>query len=96
MNAPVSSVMPVPDLDLRSLSLLLWARCWWLMAAMFLFAGVFAVVALLTEPAFRATSVLAPARAAKAGLGGLGSTLSEFGGLASLAGLHLDSSDSST
>jgi len=83
------------EADLRSTLLLLWSRWPWILASVVLFLLVGTGVAFLTTPIYRATVVMVPAQTNRAA-GALGGALGQLGGLASLAGLNLNSSDSDT
>jgi uncharacterized protein involved in exopolysaccharide biosynthesis len=78
-------------IDLRLLLARVMARRWWVAAAFVLFTGAFAAYAFLATPIYRASTILVPANENRAA-GGLGAALGGLGGLASLAGLDLNSS----
>jgi uncharacterized protein involved in exopolysaccharide biosynthesis len=81
-------------MDLRALVAQMWAGKYRIMACAGVVALGFGVVAFLTTPVYRATTVLVSASADRSGLGGaLSSTLDSLGGLASLAGVGLGSND---
>ena len=87
------------EIDLRAALGLLWARRWFivLMALVFTTAGGLSAVVLPKR--FSASTVLSPVSAGQGGqLGGLSSLASQFGGLASLAGISVsgDSQKSET
>lgn len=64
--------------------------------SVFIFALVFIVVALRTEVVYRAEVLLVPAETSRSGSSGtVSSALGQLGGVASLAGLNLNSSDTS-
>jgi uncharacterized protein involved in exopolysaccharide biosynthesis len=70
-------------------------RWWWLLGTIAVTSVGFALWAFLVPPTYRATVVVVPAGVEK-GLGGAGAMLGQLGGLASLAGINLASSDSLT
>lgn len=89
-------LQPEPGIfDLESLLALLIARIWWIIAAIVLFTAAFAAAIVLMTPVYRAAVLLAPAKAEQ-GLGGLSASLSQLGGLASLAGLSLGDANGRT
>lgn len=92
---PVSStterfIQDDDTIDLGELIARLWARKWWIVASVVLFAGVAAVIAFTSTRIYRASVVLVPANAE--GVGGMEGAFGQLGGLASLAGLTMGSS----
>ncbi len=84
------------EIDVRTLFVSIWKRRFWVVGIVSLFAfGAFSASFLIT-PTYRATTVLVPAEVGSTGGGALGSALSQFGGLAALAGVDIGSSGSST
>ncbi len=81
------------ELDLPALAQIVWRRRW-LVGIITAIAGAIAVViALLTEPVFRAQVVVTEVRE-NSGIGGAaGSLLGQLGGLASMAGLNVSASE---
>jgi len=81
------------ELDLPALAQIVWRRRW-LVGIITAIAGAIAVViALLTDPVFRAQVVVTEVRE-NSGIGGAaGSLIGQLGGLASMAGLNVSGSD---
>jgi uncharacterized protein involved in exopolysaccharide biosynthesis len=85
------------EIDLREIAMRLWKRRWWVIASVVLFTALFATVAFLSTKIYRASTVLIPANSGSGGLGeSLGGALGSLGGLASLAGINLNSSATDT
>lgn len=83
------------SLNLRDMATRLWSGRRWIITSVALFTIAFGVVALVMTPAYRAAAVLVPADADRNLLSGsLASTLGQFGGLASIAGINLGDSGS--
>jgi uncharacterized protein involved in exopolysaccharide biosynthesis len=84
--------------DLRHLVLsriLIWR--WWIAASIVLFTAVFAGIAFLSTPIYRASTMLVPAGSDRNGINGaLSSALGSLGGLASVAGISMPSGGSPT
>jgi len=82
------------ELDLPALARIVWRRRW-LVGIITAVAGAIAVViALRTDPVFRAQVVVTEVRE-NSGIGGAaGSLIGQLGGLASIAGLNVSASDS--
>jgi uncharacterized protein involved in exopolysaccharide biosynthesis len=78
------------DIDLRTLLRLVWERRLLVMVIVAGFAGAAAAASFLITPIYRATTVAVPVEVDKGALG-FDSALSQFGGLAALAGISLDS-----
>jgi uncharacterized protein involved in exopolysaccharide biosynthesis len=90
-----SEAWPVPaERDsIRGLIEDVWARRWWILAATVTVTMAAILIAFLTTPVYRASVVMVPAAAERGGLGGgLGAALGQIGGLASIAGINLNSS----
>ncbi len=87
--APESAGVVDSDVDLRTVLRLLWRRRWLVIASTIAFTALLVVVAILTTPVYRATTVLVPASVDRNGAGALGAMLGQFGGLASLAGVNV-------
>ncbi len=77
------------DVDLRTLFRLLWRRKWLIVTSTVVFAAIFAILAFVITPVYRATTVLVPASVDRNSAGALGAMLGQFGGLASLAGVNV-------
>jgi uncharacterized protein involved in exopolysaccharide biosynthesis len=74
----------------------IWAGRWWVVIAVLASTAAFMATAALMTPVYRAAVVLAPAGSDRNGLGGLGSSLGELGGLAALAGVNIGAPESIT
>lgn len=74
------------DIELRDVAATLWARKAWLVVSSILFTIPFAVTAFLAEPVYRATTVVADARA-DTGANTLGAALGALGNLGNVARL---------
>lgn len=72
------------DLDLRQVAARLWRAHYWIVLSVALFTGVLAAIALLMQPVYRATVMLAPVNANDSALDD--SPVGSLGGLAALAG----------
>jgi capsular polysaccharide biosynthesis protein len=84
-------------IDLRALMCLFWARRLWITISVTLSVVVFAFAAFHITPEYRAKVVLVPASAERKNVSSsLNSALSQLGGLASLAGISVGSSDAET
>lgn len=79
------------EIDLRELFLTLWAARWLIVAVTSVFAAGSVIVALMLPNIYRAEVLLAPASQEESG-GALSGLASQFGGLASLAGISMGSS----
>jgi len=85
------------SLDVRSALRLLLRNRWWILAAVFVSSVGFTATALLMTPVYRAVTVMIPVSSERNNLAGsVSSSLGQLGGLASLAGLGLGSTDSAT
>jgi uncharacterized protein involved in exopolysaccharide biosynthesis len=85
------------SLDVRSALRLLLQNRLWILVAIVVSTVVFTAVALLMTPIYRATTVMIPVSAERNNLAGsVNSSLGSLGGLASLAGLNLASTDTAT
>lgn len=92
----ISTTQITPDSDtqdvgLRDLVELLWRTRWIIVGATLACAVIAAIAAALSDKMYRAVVVVAPVteNQGEAGLGALGGLASQFGGLASLAGLSI-------
>ena len=82
------------EIDLRELFAVLWAGRKLIAYVTSAFAVIAVIVALMTPNQYKATAVIAPAKSDSSSmLGGLGAMASQFGGLASLAGIELGGSE---
>lgn len=76
----------------RALVQAIWLRRWLIVATTVAVTVVAVVIAFATTPVYRSTVVLVPASAERSGMGaGLGSALGQIGGLASIAGINVNS-----
>lgn len=84
-----SATRPDEDLlDVRALFASIGAKRWWIIVAVIVSTIGFVLVAFLTVPVFKATTVLVPADNSQTN-SVLGSALGELGGLAALAGINI-------
>lgn len=81
------------DIDLFWVFSRLWARKWWVVGSVMLFAVAFVASTFLMTPKYRAKTVLIPTSMEQSGMGLLASALGQLGGLASLAGINLGGGD---
>jgi len=95
MATPATSGGSDSDVDLRTLLRLLWKGKWLIVASTVVSTALLAVLAFVTTPIYRATTVLVPASVDRNGAGALGGMLGQFGGLASLAGVNVGSGGNS-
>jgi len=79
------------EIDLRLAAVTLWSRRWWILAAIILCTAAFTGAAFMLTPIYRATTVVVPAGE---GRSGMSTVLGQLGGLASIAGIDVGSSDS--
>ncbi len=91
VRAPVESAALDDEITLRDLFLKVWRSKWVILATMAVAVGLVSVWMKTTEPLYTASMLVAPAGATSGG--GLGSRLSQYGGLASLAGIELPSAE---
>jgi uncharacterized protein involved in exopolysaccharide biosynthesis len=83
--------------SLREVFLGLWAYKWTIIGCVVVFTVTCAAIAFSTTPEYRATTILAPANTGGSGLGGaVGSSLGQLGGLASMVGINVGSSEPGT
>lgn len=75
------------EIDLREIWAAIWGGKWLIIFITFLFSTAAVIIALSIPNEYRSTAILAPASQSKGG--GLASLASQFGGLASLAGVSL-------
>lgn len=79
------------DLDLAALFSIVWKRRWLIIISVMVCSAAFVALAFTLKPVYRAEIVLVPGNADK-GVGGLGSMLGQFGGLAAIAGIDVSDS----
>src|SRR5271165_5760032 len=83
--------------DLRALWRHLWINRAWIIGSVMLFAVLFTLAALVIPRIYRATTVLVSAGAERNSLSSsLNSALGSLGGLASIAGVNVGTSDAAT
>jgi len=84
--------VPAEPAGARALVEAIWARRWVILGITIAVTIVAVIIAFATTPVYRSNVVMVPASAERGGLGGgLGSALGQIGGLASMAGLNLNS-----
>lgn len=83
----VAQQQPDDDIDLRAVAASLWARKLWIVLSTILFTVPFALAAFLSEPVYRAQTVLADARADSGGSNSLNAALGALGSLGNVARL---------
>lgn len=96
MSHAASSQSDATDIELGSLIALLWRRRWIIAACTVCAAGLLGIAALIMTPIYRATTVVVPAELDRSNMGALNSVLSQFGGLAAIAGINVGSSGAAT
>jgi uncharacterized protein involved in exopolysaccharide biosynthesis len=79
------------DIDLGAVAATLWSRRYWIFASIVVFTIPFVAAAFLMTPVYRATTVLADARADSNSSSGLSGALGQLGGLAALARVNVNS-----
>jgi uncharacterized protein involved in exopolysaccharide biosynthesis len=79
--------------DLRQFVAVLWRKRWWVAGFVLIGSAISLVAAFVIPPVYRATTVLVSASSERGSGGVLGSALGQLGGLASLAGINVGSSD---
>jgi capsular polysaccharide biosynthesis protein len=95
MNDLIDGPNAQGDLELSTLFKVLWRRRWLIIISTVVCAAALVAVAFIATPVYRAETVLVPGDAEKR-MGGLGSMLGQFGGLAAIAGLDVGSTGSMT
>lgn len=83
------------EIDLRELFLKLWNKRWTIIAFVMLCTAALTTVAYKMTPIYRATTVVIPANSERSS-GAVSAALGQLGGLASLAGVSVGSSDPDT
>lgn len=84
------------ELTGRELFTILSRRRWWILASALVACALCVGASYFFVPVYRASTVLVPAESERAAIGGLASSLSQFGGLASLAGIDLANNSTAT
>jgi uncharacterized protein involved in exopolysaccharide biosynthesis len=85
------------EVDLNLALRRLWQKRYWVIASTILFAAAFAAACFMMTPIYRAAVVLAPANTDRSALGGgVGSALSQLGGLAAIAGVSVGGTGTET
>ena len=90
-----ASSKPAEDMDLREFFWRIAPYRWWLLASTLMFTAIFSAAAFIKTPVYRVATVLVPVGIERTG-SSVSSALGQLGGLASLAGLNIGSSNSST
>ncbi|MGI2853511.1 Wzz/FepE/Etk N-terminal domain-containing protein [Shewanella algae] len=85
-----ANTMRDDEIDLRELFAVIWQGKWLITGVTLVFAIASVIIALMLPNIYKSEAVLAPAE--EQGAGGLAGLASQFGGLASMAGINLDSS----
>ncbi len=88
-DAQFSSHFPDDEIDLRELFSVIWQGKWLIIAITAIFAIAATVFAIMQPNIYKSEALLAPVSEEQTG--GLGALASQFGGLASLAGVNLGS-----
>ena len=84
-------------IDLRAVFARILAGRWWVLGCVVVFAAGFAIAEFSIQPIYRAATILIPASPERNSLSSaLNSTLGQLGGIASLAGVTLGSTDAAT
>ena len=97
MNARSEEWVDADVVDVRRVLAYLWQRRRLLALSVASVASAFTVVAFLTRPVYRATSVLLPVSSERDSLSGsLSSALGSLGGLASIAGINIGNGNAGT
>lgn len=97
IEAPADEWANGDAIDLKAWLRDLWAGRWWLVGGVLVAAVAATVLAFMTVPIYRATALLAPASLDRNNMSGvLGSALGQLGGLASLAGINVNTGDAET
>jgi uncharacterized protein involved in exopolysaccharide biosynthesis len=97
VNTVTGNTAEEEAIDLRMLCAKVLAGRWWVLTSVFVFAAAFTVAQLAIRPIYRAATVLIPASSERNSLSNtLSSTLGSLGGIASLAGVNLGSTDAPT
>ncbi|WP_229660119.1 Wzz/FepE/Etk N-terminal domain-containing protein, partial [Tersicoccus solisilvae] len=89
-----ANTMRDDEIDLRELFAVIWQGKWLITGVTLVFAVSSAVIALMMPNIYKSEALLAPA-SEEQGAGGLAGLASQFGGLASMAGINLGGSGGS-
>ena len=88
MQNEIQMTQPLDDeIDLRELATVIWAGKKIILSISSLFAIVAIIVVLLIPNQYQATAIVSPAQSSSSSM--LGAMASQFGGLASLAGINV-------
>jgi uncharacterized protein involved in exopolysaccharide biosynthesis len=82
------------EIGFRELFVEAWIVRWWVLSITLVFAGVGVVAGLLLPKQYRAEILISPTESPTGGAGGLGSLASQYGALASLAGISISGKSS--
>ena len=97
MNPSEEQWQDQQGIDLRALCARLVAKRWWIIGSVVLLTALFTIAAYTRTPLYRATVLLASASAERNSENNtLSSALGQLGGLASLAGITVGTSDAAT
>jgi uncharacterized protein involved in exopolysaccharide biosynthesis len=97
VTTPRQDLDPAESINLHELIESLWAKRVWIAISVGAFTVVFAAVAFLMTPVYRATAVIVSASAGHGGIGSsLSSALGSLGTVATLAGIGASAGDSGT
>jgi uncharacterized protein involved in exopolysaccharide biosynthesis len=77
------------ELDFRALFAMLWRGRWFIVGVTLFFTAAAVAAVLLAPKKYTAIVVISPVSSSKGSMGGLGGLASQFGGLASLAGISI-------
>jgi len=84
-------------IDLRAVVARLWQRRFWIILSIVWFTAIFILIALISKPVYRATTIVIPTSSERGNLSRtLTGALGQIGGLASLAGINLGNADTTT
>jgi LPS O-antigen subunit length determinant protein (WzzB/FepE family) len=96
MDTAAKSLGSEAEVDLRVIVARLWTKRWWIVLSVILFTAAFTAASFLMTPIYRATTVVVDANSGRGGVGTLTSALGQLGGLASIAGIEVNSGTSQT
>lgn len=92
MRVPAEDLLKSDEMDLMALVAALWFGRWWILASTALVGGIAIAIAFMMTPVYRAATVLMPASTDNSGIqASVSSALGSLGGLASLAGVNVNS-----
>jgi uncharacterized protein involved in exopolysaccharide biosynthesis len=84
-------------IDLRAVVARLWHQRFWIILSMVCITSIFILIALISKPVYRATTIVIPTSSERGNLSRtLTGALGQIGGLASLAGINLGNADTTT